>query len=251
MESLLFLPSKSSQETMYGDRYFLKDTAGHYESLTFAAPGAGATVTTSTNAGYKSRYDTCKRSKFMDLIGPLHFDLATQPKLLINGVNIRIKLERNKDIFSLMSKDDAYKIAVHSANLYIRKISVEPSIMIAHEKALEKGVIKMPMRRIEVITFSLSIALQSSTIAKAFIERLQTGIILGFVSNLAYNGNPEKNNNFNHYNLNYLSILNDGVMLPSKSFQPNFDNDLDARCYLTLFTDLNRLTQFSKYEYKL
>lgn len=247
LESLLF-SSKSSQETLYGASLFFKDTAGHHDSLTFATsnPGGGADiVTTSKNAGYNSRYDACKRSKVIDLIGPLHFDLATQPKLLINGVNIRIKLERNKDIFSLMSKEDAYKIVIQSASLYIRKVLVAPSIMIGHEKALEKGVIKMPIRRIEVKTFSLSTGLQSSTIANAFIGQLPTRIILGFVSNLGYNGNSEKNPfNFHHYNLNYLTILNDGVMYPSKPFQPQFNNDLYARCYLSLFTDLNRYHNF-------
>lgn len=241
LESLLF-SSKSSQETMYGASLFFKDTAGHHDALTSSA---GGVVTNSSNTGYLSRYDACKNSKLMDLIGPLHFDLATQPKLLINGVNIRIKLERNKDIFSLMAQDDAYKIVLQSASLYVRKVTVAPSIMIAHEKALEKGVIKMPIRRIEVKTFSLSAGLQSSTIANAFIGQLPTRIILGFVSNRAYNGNSKKNPfKFSHYNLNYLTILNDGLMIPAKPFQPHFDNDLYARCYLSLFTDLNRYHNF-------
>ena len=245
LESLLF-SSKSSQETMYGASLFFKDTAGHHDSLTTTTGTAAApVVTTSSNTGYVSRYNACENSKLMDLIGALHFDLATQPKLLINGINFRIKLERNKDIFSLMSNEDNYKIFIQSASLYIRKVIVAPSIMIAHEKALEKGVIKMPIRRIEIKTFSLSAGLQSSTIANAFIGQLPTRIILGFVSNQAYNGNSKKNPfNFSHYNVNYLTVLNDGVMLPSKPFQPNFDNDLYARCYFSLFTDLNRYHNF-------
>ena len=241
LESLLF-SSKSSQETMYGASLFFKDTPGKHDEIT-TATGAGntAALIESTNAGYMSRYNACKNSKLMDLIGALHFDLATQPKLLINGVNFRIKLERNKDIFSLMSNTDTYKISIHSAKLYVRKVTVAPSIMIAHEKALEKGVIKMPIRRIEIKNFSLSAGLSSSTIANAFIGQLPTRIILGFVSNQAYTGNSKKNPfKFSHYSLNYLTVLNDGVMVPSKPFQPNFDNDLYARCYLNLFTDLNR-----------
>ena len=242
LESLLF-SSKSSQETMYGASLFFKDTADQHDDITRTRAVAAQQPETveSQNNGYKSRYNACKNSKLMDLIGPLHFDLSTQPKLLINGVNVRIKLERNKDIFSLMSSNDNYKIAIQSANLYIRKVIVAPSVMIAHEKALEKGVIKLPFRRIEIKTFSLSAGLQSSTIANAFIGQLPTRIILGFVSNQAYNGNTKKNPfKFSHYNLNYLTILNDGVMIPSKPFQPNFENDLYARCYLSLFTDLNR-----------
>lgn len=155
----------------------------------------------------------------MDIMGPLHFDLASQPKLLINGVNVRIKLEKNKEVFSLMSAADSYKVVIQSASLYVRKISVSPSIMIAHEKALEKSVIKLPIRRIEVKTFSLSSGLQSSTISNAFIGQLPTRMILGFVSNQSYNGNITKNPfKFQHYNLNYLAVLNNGVMTPAKPF---------------------------------
>ncbi|XP_035204710.1 uncharacterized protein F54H12.2-like [Stegodyphus dumicola] len=199
----------------------------------------------STNSGYKKRHEICAKSNLMDLIGPLHFDLATQPKLLINGVNVRIKLEQNKDIFSLMSKDDEFKTVIHSAKLYVRKVNVSPSVFLAHEKALESGVIKMPIRRIEVKTFALSYGLQSTTIANAFIGQLPTRIILGFLSNEAYNGNVSKNPfQFSHYNLNYLCILNGSQMIPSKPLQPDFQQDCYARCYMNLFTDLNRYHNF-------
>lgn len=187
----------------------------------------------------------------MDLIGPLHIDLATQPKLLINGINVRIKLERHKDIFSLMSSNDRYKIAIQSATLFVRKINVMPSVILGHEKALERGVIKMPLRRVEVKTFALSSGLQSTTIANAFIGQLPTRIILGFVSNEAYNGHISKNPFlFDHYNLNYLSILNGSQMIPAKPLQPNFEQDRYARCYLNLFTNLNRYHNFSNINIK-
>ncbi|XP_035229987.1 uncharacterized protein LOC118201939 [Stegodyphus dumicola] len=169
LESLLF-SSKSSQENMLTSSLFYKDTASQHNVF----------GKNSTNSGYKKRHEICAKSNLMDLIGPLHFDLATQPKLLINGVNVRIKLEQNKDIFSLMSKDDEFKTVIHSAKLYVRKVNVSPSVFLAHEKALESGVIKMPIRRIEVKTFALSYGLQSTTIANAFIGQLPTRIILGF-----------------------------------------------------------------------
>lgn len=171
----------------------------------------------------------------------MHFDLATQPKLLINGVSLRIKLERNKDAFALMSANDNFKINIESASLFIRKIIVAPSIMLAHEKALTKGVIKMPIRRVDVKTFAVSAGLQSTTIANAFIGQLPTRIILGFVSNDAYNGNISKNPfKFHHYNINYLCVLNGNQMYPAKPYQPDFENNSYARSYFSLFTDLNR-----------
>ncbi|KAF8789562.1 hypothetical protein HNY73_007492 [Argiope bruennichi] len=229
-ESLLF-SSKSSQDSLLSAALFRKDTAAEHDNV----------IAASTNEGFKARKTIFKNSKIVDLIGILHYDLAAQPKLLINGVNVRIKLERQKDSFSLLSNTDNYKIGLISASLFIRKINVAPSIVLAQEKALERGLVKIPIRRAEVRSFALSSGIQSSTIANAFIGQLPTRLILGFVSNEAYNGNFSKNPfNFRHYNLNYLSILEGSKMIPSKPFKPNFANNLYARSYLSLFTDLNR-----------
>ncbi|GFQ70901.1 uncharacterized protein F54H12.2 [Trichonephila clavata] len=229
-ESLLFT-SKSSQDSFLSSALFHKDTASEHDNAS----------ATSANTGFNTRKSICKTSKLVDLIGILHYDLAAQPKLLVNGVNARIKLERQKDSFSLMAPVDNYKICLKSASLFVRKINVAASVVLAQEKALERGLIKMPIRRAEVRSFALSSGLQSSTIANAFIGQLPTRLILGFVSNEAYNGNFSKNPfNFQHYNLNYLSVLEGSKMIPSKPFQPNFDNNLYACSYLSLFTDLNR-----------
>nr|XP_015909764.2 uncharacterized protein F54H12.2-like [Parasteatoda tepidariorum] len=229
-ESLL-LSSKSSQNSMLTSALFFKDTAGKHDEV----------KDDSTNAGFKSRQVASSLSKTMDLIGPLHFDLGMQPKLLINGVSLRIKMERNKDIFSLMSENDSYQCKVHSAKLYIRKIIVSPSIVLAHEKALEKGNIKMPIRRTDVKSFTLSNGLASITIANAFIGQIPSRLVMGFVSNDAYNGKINKNPfNFKHNNLAYLTVLNSGKMFPAKAYQPNFETDNYARSYLSLFTDLSR-----------
>lgn len=230
IESLL-LTSKSTQDNLLSAGMFYKDTAGEHDSIT----------ANSANTGYKKRSELCKLSKEVGLIGGLHFDLATQPKLLINGVNVRIKLERHKDNFALMSATNNFVIEIQSASLYVRKISVSPSVLIGHEKALEKGVIKMPIRRVEVRTFSLPNGLHSSTIPNAFIGQLPSRIILGLVSNTSFNGSSNKNPfKFRHYNLSYLCVLNDGRMIPAKPYQPNYDNNLYARSYMSLFTDLNR-----------
>lgn len=235
LESLLLF-SKSTQDSLLSSALFIKDTDGKHDEKKI----------TSDNEGYKKRAIKCQLSKDIDLIGALHFDLINQPKLLINGVNLRIKLERNKDSFALMSESDNFKIKIQLANLYVRKIAISPSIILGQEKALEKGVIKMPIRRVDVKSFALSKGLQSTTIANAVIGQLPTRLILGFVSNTAYNGSIGKNPfNFENYNLNYLCVLNDSLMIPAKPYQPNFNNALYARSYLSLFTDLNRYHQSS------
>lgn len=230
LESLIFY-SKSAQESMLSAALFSKDKAGHHEEI----------KTPFHNTGFEIRKDIFKASALVDLIGPLHYDLATQPKLLISGVSLRIKLEKNKDAFYIMSETDNYKCHIQTAKLYIRKVSISPSVMLAHERALEKGLIKIPIRRTEVKTFTLSNGISSTTISNAFLGQLPSFLILGFVSNDAYNGNTSKNPfNFKNYDLNYLCVLNAGRMYPSKPYQPDFQTGCYGRSYLSLFTDLGR-----------
>ncbi|KAF8795203.1 Protein turtle like protein [Argiope bruennichi] len=90
------------------------------------------------NSAFQTRYNICKDSKLMDMIGPLHFDLSNQSKCLINSLNLRIKLERNKDSFVMMSATQDFKIVMQHTSLFVRKVKVASSIAIAHEVALSK-----------------------------------------------------------------------------------------------------------------
>ncbi|GBO02078.1 Uncharacterized protein F54H12.2 [Araneus ventricosus] len=230
------LSPRAVQESMLTSGLFYKDVASKHDAVELANVGDNA------NSGYQTRYNICKDSKLMDMIGPLHFDLGNQSKCLINSVNLRIKLERNKDSFALMSSTQDFKVVIQHASLFVRKVKVAPSIVIAHEIALSKGVIKMPIRRTEVKSFALSSGMQSITIPNAFIGQIPTRLILGMVSNNAFNGDFSKNPfNFKHYDLSYLCILDGNRMIPSKPFQPKFDNsNCYSRCYMSLFTDLGR-----------
>ncbi|GFU41382.1 uncharacterized protein NPIL_497431 [Nephila pilipes] len=168
-------------------------------------------------------------------------DVASRARLLPNGVDVRIRLLRHKSEFFLMSPTADCKIVIQSASLFIRKVNVASSIIIAQEKALEHGLMKFPIRRIDVRTFSLAKGLQSLTIPNAFIGPLPLRIILGFVANDALNGNLAKNPfKFSHYILSYLSLSDGNRMYPAKPYTPDFDSDSYARSYLSLFTDLNR-----------
>lgn len=227
IEALVF-SSKSSQDSMLTSSLFHKDDASKHDDRT-------------TNSGFTKRKEAFKESKLVDLIGCLHFDLGAQPKLLPSGVDVRLKLERNKALFVLMALTDTFKISITSASLFVRKVNIAPSVFLAHEKALERGNMKIPIRRVEVRSFALSSGLQSTTITNAFIGQLPMRLILGFVSNEAYNGHIAKNPfNFHHYDVNYLCILEGGRMIPANPLQPNFALNLYSRSYLSLFTDLNR-----------
>lgn len=173
----------------------------------------------------------------MDLIGPLYFYLATPPKLLISGVNLKIKLEKRNSEFTLLSANDHYKFEIQHDSPFIRS----PSIVLAHEKNTRIRSIKIsyPNSRSAHVCVTIRIKIRIHT--KCFYWSVPARLILGLVSNEAYNGKINKNPfKFNHYNLNYLCILKGGIMIPAKPLTPDFQTKLYARSYLFLFADLGR-----------
>lgn len=95
----------------------------------------------------------------VQLSGYIHSELMSQDKYMCNGVNIRIKFYRSKAGFALLTTaadKETYKIEISDAILLVRKVKINPSILVAHEKALSKSNMKYPLNRVEIKTISLS-----------------------------------------------------------------------------------------------
>ena len=55
------------------------------------------------NLGLMARYEFTKESHTVDMMGPIHSDTFFQDRLMLNGVNLRIKLNRAKNVHDIMS----------------------------------------------------------------------------------------------------------------------------------------------------
>lgn len=243
MQALLLYP-ESAQINLLSAGLFYKDDIGKYEGLDPTAANA--------NDSLKQRWNRTKASSLFDLYGALHLDLGTQPKLLINGVSVRIKLEKAKNAFSLLADTGSFKLHIENASLFVRRCEISGSILVGHEKALERSLVQMPFTRTEIKTFTLSTGLKSVTIPNAVNGPLPSRMILTMVSNSAFNGDLKKNPfHFKHYSLNHISLSENGVQIPATAYVPNFEKNVYARNYMSLFTDLAKHDTNIKYdEYK-
>ncbi|XP_077868326.1 uncharacterized protein F54H12.2-like [Saccoglossus kowalevskii] len=79
-----------AKSTQIGAAIFEKDTAG---KVNVANPRADDD---DANMGLKRRYAYTSLSKTVDMIGRIHRDIFFQPKYLLNGVEVRLKLHRSK-----------------------------------------------------------------------------------------------------------------------------------------------------------
>jgi hypothetical protein len=195
-------------------------------------------LATERNEGYMWRRDMTKDNKSIDLLAPLHIDLKSVTKYLINGVDMAIKLTQAKSSFFLQStiENPRCNFIIEDAELYVRKIKISPSVLVGHARALSLGTAKYPITRVEVKTITIPAGVQNKSLDSLFTGQMPTRCIVGFVKNTAFNGTYNTNPyRFDHYNLSYFSFYMDGVQVPNKPFTPNFDDGLYVRAYNSLF----------------
>jgi hypothetical protein len=101
------------------------------------------------NLGLTTRSEYTGRSRIAELISPIHVDMFFQEKLMINGVDLRMRFIRAKNDFCLMSDGAVeYRVSIVSANVFIKKVSVAPGVKLAHARALNQANVKYPVDRV-------------------------------------------------------------------------------------------------------
>lgn len=196
-----------------------------------------------SNPGLKKRYELTAKSQTLDMIGQLHCDIFQQNRLLLNLVDLKIKMIRSKPDFCLIASktDTEYKVLLEHASLFVRKVKVSPGVSVGHAKALEKSTAKYPINRVLCKSYSVSKGSLSFMQDNVFLGLMPKRVIVTCVENAAMNGQYDLNPFlFEHYNANFLSIYVDGVPVPSKGLELDFDGNSYIRAYHRLFSGFNQ-----------
>lgn len=194
------------------------------------------------DGGYAARKAIMNNGRVVDLIGHLHCDVFNQEKFLLNGVELRLRLVRSRDSFCIMEAEPLHSLHIVETSLLARRVKISPGILLAHARTLAQGSAKYPVTRVEVKSFTIHAGVQAETLDNVILGQLPKRVILGCVSNKAFNGDRKLNPfNFQNFLMNYLSLYVDGVQVPSKPLQPNFKKDgvtsnLYIEAYHTLFS---------------
>ena len=235
LETLLSYGPDAKASQLSSSMYY-KDTAGAMDEIAAVADDA-------PNKGLKARTLLTKGNRMVDMVGTIHSDLFFQDKYLLNNINLRVRLVRSKDAFCLMGANDAtFKVKIHECKLIVRKIRLNPSIFLAHAKALEMENAKYPIRRAICNTFTVPRGNLDVNQENLFSGRLPTRIVIGCVDNDSFNGAFHKNPfNIKHFNLTQLKIYLDGQQQSLKPIEPNFAANKYILAYSTLFSGTGKL----------
>lgn len=213
---------------------FYKDTAGFMDSTVVAADGP--------NRGLVKRAQFSAASSEFHVMGPLHGDIFFSERLLLNSVDLRIKLTRASDAFCLMSQANAnFRLKILGASLFMKKVTVSPAVRLGHSAALMKGNALYPMSRINVKTYSIPQNSRLCNQENLFLGVMPKYVVLGMVNHHAFTGRRDLSPfNFTHNDVEYLALCHNGRQVPAKAFQPQFNNGISVREYYNMFTATGR-----------
>ena len=188
-----------------------------------------------TAIGYGEKDDrqkSIKLSKSLSLCGSLQLDFMDQPKYLIPGVNVHIRLKRAANRMGLESFTEEPKFVLLDAKLMVRRVKVESSVLVGHQIGLTKQNAVYPIRTKEIVVYAIS--KDSTTFYKEQIfgdRRLPNFLLVTFQSRDRYNGHFKiSSSNFDHFNVRSITLSKNSDY--RESYVQDFETDNYSASYM-------------------
>lgn len=195
------------------------------------------------NTAMKKRSELFKKGIKVELMGKIHADMLNQPKLLLNNVDLKIILNKEKSSFYMMAEKDnsPASIKILEATMYMNHITINPYILQSHHNVLQKRNAIYPYKKVEVKSFTLYAGNNSLTLDNVVIGQIPNLIIFTMVPSAAYNGSLTKNPfNFQHFNIQRFNLSVNGSQIPSQPIEFDYSKSsggiISTRGYNTLFS---------------
>ncbi|GFS33706.1 uncharacterized protein F54H12.2 [Trichonephila inaurata madagascariensis] len=119
---------------------------------------------------------------------------------------------------------EGYKIVLDHVSIFVRKVHINPGILIAYAKALEKAAAKYPTDRVNCKVFSIPQPSYSIFQDNMFSGQIPKRIIVSCVDNNVINGNYKKSPfEFNHYYMNFIGVYIDNEPMPHQPLELDFE----------------------------
>ena len=203
---------------------------------------------TGPNSGLFNRSLATKGGKVVDLEGSLLIDVFQQPKLLLNGVSIGIKLWPSLDSFRLITdtiKADL-KVQIVDASFRLCVQRIDGGLMMAHEKMIKMEPAIYPYLKSDIKTTSIASGQYSFSVDDVFQGLVPCKLIVGLVSSAAYyRKNPFY---FRDYDCSSVGFYVDGQSYPSQPLRPNYEANQYIDSYRTL-TTFRKDVNIDRYDY--
>jgi hypothetical protein len=148
-----------------------------------------------SNGGLAQRYSFTQQNRVFDLEGPLYEDVFRLDKYILNGVDINLKLFRNKVPLLVMSTESSpsYKVEFIDVSFKACMIKVDSGVLINHAEILKETTAKYPLIRTEVKMNTCPTGSGSFIWQNVWSNNPPTKAYFAFISQTAVNGSYTKN----------------------------------------------------------
>lgn len=163
IEKLLNYGREAKNTHLQTDMWY-KDTAGQMDRV--------VVENNIQNNGYELRKSIAGAGQLVELYGHLHCDIFNQSKYLLNGVEVSIRLVKEKPEFCIMSNGEGATFEITDANLFVRKVRINPPILVAHARTLAICPARYPITRVEIKNITINAGVRSKTVDNLFIGQL-------------------------------------------------------------------------------
>jgi hypothetical protein len=191
------------------------------------------------NTGFVKRKVWTDLGATKEFIGKLHLGMFNQERLLVPGADLKLKLERAKDTFSIFCANTALrpKVIIESASLQLLSVKVNPQLMDYHVQMLSKGIpAEYPYHRVEMDIMTIKENTSGEKQDFLFSGQVPKYVIMVMVANSAMNGEYLKNPyNFKFFNATYIDLTKDRNPVPFPPFEPDFAKNDYLEEYMSVF----------------
>ena len=184
--------------------------------------------------------------RMMQLSGKLHCDLFQQDKPLLPGVEMSVRLVRNKVALCFLANksENLPTVAIRNPRLKLRKYEPSPDYLNALNRQLMVTTAKYHVERVVMRQHALMKGQQHAVWSNVVIGQIPKIMIFGIVPNDAFTGVHDKSPfNFHHFNLNSLSAKVNGQLYPSRGYNTDFEKNLTLSAFDGLLDVLERLNE--------
>ncbi len=232
LENLLSY-SDSVQERNLTASLWAKDTAGHFNS-TVVDPEDDV-----VNLGAREKWLKSRYSRSFEVVTRIHTELFNCPRLLMNNIELTIRLTRADSSFCLMSAEHTanYNIIIEQASLYVCTKSVSPAVRDAHVFSLTKGNnnVILPVTRGIIRAFSKGpnrLVLSENSL---YSGRTPRRVFVALVDSRGFAGHLSHNPfNFQNFGVRELILRKNGVPVSFEKMDLDFPNGNYPLAYTSL-----------------
>lgn len=219
--------------------YGSDSSSTHLETIGWDLDSGKVDALTADNPSYLSRQRKLAESKIIEYFGPLHIDLASQSKLLLNNIDLRIVMTlQNPSFYILEPEGGTSRVKILNAQLFMNHVHLNPHSLLANEMRLTKQMALFPHQRIELRTHTIPAGGLNISIDNLIIGQLPNFLLFSMVDNDAYSGNITLNPfNFKHNNISSFQLIVNGLPVPLTPLDFDYSQTppISTRGYQTLF----------------